>query len=181
MPPAVHPTIVPRTPPPAPAHLDRLRVRPLRADEIRPLAEAVDEISEAQLANRWQEQETGYRELLVAELDGEAVGTVSISVTGSGGRSMHLFALEVANGQRNRGVGAALVRYVVDEACRRDCRSVYLEVRSDNPARRLYHRLGFRRVGPPFVNTWYRFNEDGSRSRVEELSYRMVKRVRGEC
>jgi hypothetical protein len=54
---------------------------------------------------------------------------------------------------------------------------VYLEVRIDNPARRLYHRLGFRRVGEPFINSWWRFEDDGSQLRVEEESVRMVRRV----
>jgi hypothetical protein len=46
---------------------------------------------------------------------------------------------------------------------------VHLEVRVDNPARRLYHRLGFRRSAP-FLNGWWRYEDDGSRVRVEEMS-----------
>ena len=90
---------------------------------------------------------------------------------------MHLFALEVGPAWRRRGIGSAIVRHVLEEARRRRLRSVYLEVRVDNPARRLYHRIGFRRVGKPFVNAWWRFAADGSQQRVEELSIRMVKRV----
>jgi ribosomal protein S18 acetylase RimI-like enzyme len=92
-------------------------------------------------------------------------------------RGVHLFALEVAQAWRNRGVGSEVVRWVVDEARRRGQRRVYLEVRLDNPARRLYHRLGFRRVGEPFINAWWRFQDDGSQERVEEESVRMVRRV----
>jgi hypothetical protein len=66
---------------------------------------------------------------------------------------------------------------VVDEARRRKRAAVYLEVRVDNPARRLYHRLGFRRSGPNFTNTWWRFKPDGTRDRVDELSCRMVRRL----
>jgi ribosomal protein S18 acetylase RimI-like enzyme len=69
------------------------------------------------------------------------------------------------------------VRWVVDEARRRGQRRVYLEVRSDNPARRLYHRLGFRRVGASFINAWWRFEDDGSQVRVQEDSVRMIRRV----
>lgn len=154
-----------------------VQVRPLRQDEIASLAGALVEVSEAQIANRWREQELGYRELLVAEVDGAMVGTVSISNTDVPARSLHLFALEVAPTLRDRGIGGAIVRYVLEEAARRGRRRVYLEVRVDNPARRLYHRLGFRRVGRAFVNSYWQFNADGTRERVEEMSYRMVRRV----
>jgi ribosomal protein S18 acetylase RimI-like enzyme len=152
-------------------------VRPVRREELPALAEALVETSEAQLANRWREQELGYRELLVAEQAGAYVGTVSIGESESPPTSLHLFALEVALERRGQGIGGSIVRYVVDEARRRQRGSVYLEVRVDNPARRLYHRLGFRRTGADFVNTWWRFRPDGTRDRVDELSCRMVRRV----
>jgi len=151
-------------------------VRPMLYQEMATLAPGVDELSEAQLRNRWQEQELGYRELLVAERNGVLVGTVSIRHNAEA-EAMHLFALEVANDVRGEGIGAAIVTWVIEEARRRNCTRVYLEVRSDNRARRLYHRLGFRRVGDAFVNTWWQFNDDGTRSRREEESYRMVKRL----
>jgi ribosomal protein S18 acetylase RimI-like enzyme len=149
----------------------------MRIEEITALARVVDEVSASQVRNRWREQEMGYREMLIAERDGQIVGTVSIGETDEG-RSMHLFALEVATSQRSQGIGGEIVRYVVDEARRRGCKRVYLEVRADNPARRLYHRLGFRRVGSAFTNAWWRFEDDGSQERVEELSYLMARRVR---
>jgi hypothetical protein len=42
----------------------------------------------------------------------------------------------------------------------------------------LDHRIGFRRVGEAFLNGWWRYEDDGSRERVEEMSLRMVKRLR---
>lgn len=152
-------------------------LRKLLLAEIGELAELIPETSDAQLANRWREQSMGYRELMVAEQDGELVGTVSIADASRPANSLHLFALEVVEARRNHGIGAEIVRWVIDEARRRGRERVFLEVRVDNPARRLYHRLGFRRVGPSFVNGWYRFNSDGTQDRVEELSIRMVKRV----
>ena len=152
-------------------------VRRIQLAEISELAETIPEITDAQLANRWREQSLGYREFMVAERDSELVGTVSISESFRPPESMHLFALEVSAARRNEGIGADIVAWVVDEARRRGLRRVYLEVRTDNPARRLYHRLGFRRVGPAFTNSWWYFNRDGSQRRVDELSYRMVKRV----
>jgi ribosomal-protein-alanine N-acetyltransferase len=151
-------------------------VRPLERREIAALARDVDVLSEAQLRNRWHEQDLGYRELLVAERDGEAVGTVSIRHNRDA-ESMHLFALEVATNLRGRGIGGAIVAWVIEEARRRGCTRVYLEVRTDNPARRLYHRLGFRRVGKAFLNSWWQFNDNGTRTRQEEESLRMVKRL----
>ena len=149
----------------------------MRLHEIEALAEGIPETSAAQLANRWREQGLGYRELLAAERDGEAVGTVSIAESMRPIQGMHLFALEVAGATRNQGVGADMVRWVEDEARRRGQRRVYLEVRIDNPARRLYHRLGYRRVGESFINSWWRFEDDGTQVRVQEESVRMVRRV----
>jgi ribosomal-protein-alanine N-acetyltransferase len=162
----------------AAALVETLSVRPMRREDIAPLALATaDELTRAQLENRWREQETGYRELFVATLDGEAVGNVSLRAVGTPPRTVHLFALEVATALRGRGIGRRLVEFVLEEARRRGCRRVFLEVRIDNPARRLYHRLGFRRVGPDFANTWWRYNDDGTQERVDETSLRMVRRV----
>jgi ribosomal protein S18 acetylase RimI-like enzyme len=154
-------------------------IRPLRKYEIADLAHAIpDELTEGQVANRWREQEIGFREVLVAEVDGAIVGTVSIRKTQDTWPSMHLFALEVAPQHRGHGIGRTIVQHVVEEARQRGCVRVFLEVRVDNPARRLYHRLGFRRVGKAFVNSWWHFDDNGGQRRVEELSYRMVKRIR---
>ena len=46
---------------------------------------------------------------------------------------------------RNRGLGGALVRELLDEAAAAGC-LVSLHVEENNPARRLYQRLGFRDV-----------------------------------
>jgi ribosomal protein S18 acetylase RimI-like enzyme len=155
-----------------------VRLRRLRREEISELAGALaGDPTEAQLRNRWREQELGYRELLVAEYEGSLVGTVSIGESELLPRALHLFALEVAPAMRNRGIGGRIVEEVVREARRRRRGRVYLEVRVDNPARRLYHRLGFRRLGEAFINPWWRFTADGDQERVEELSYRMVRRV----
>lgn len=151
-------------------------LRPLVLQEVPALASVIGETSAAQFDNRLREQELGYRELMVAEMDGELVGTVSMRHNPEA-ETMHLFALEVATGRRRQGIGRRIVELVIEEARRRGCTRVYLEVRTDNPARRLYHRLGFRRVGDTFVNAWWRFGDDGTRERVEEVSHRMVMRL----
>lgn len=59
-----------------------------------------------------------------------------------------LFGMYVAPRGRGRGVGAALVRAVLDEARRRGHAEVILEVASNNaPAIALYERCGFVRTG----------------------------------
>jgi ribosomal-protein-alanine N-acetyltransferase len=51
----------------------------------------------------------------------------------------------VAADHQRAGLGAKLLTELVDEARRRGCRSVTLEVRADNDAaRRLYARFGFK-------------------------------------
>jgi ribosomal protein S18 acetylase RimI-like enzyme len=152
-------------------------VRPLRFDEMLALHKAVwDSTSLAQIEARWRERELGFREIYVADAGGALTGTVSIHEPVPG--SMHLFALDVGPAWRNRGIGRALIDFVVAEAARRGLREVFLEVRVDNPARRLYHRAGFRRVGQPFENGWWRYDDEGGRERVEEMSLRMVRRIR---
>ena len=151
-------------------------IRPLRFDEIPDLAAAVwDGTTIAQIETRWREQELGYREIYVADVAGHLAGTVSFYEPTPG--SMHLFALDVGPEWRNRGVGRELVEFVLAESRRRGLRRVYLEVRVDNRARRLYHRIGFRRVGKPFLNGWWKYDDDGGRERIEEESLRMVRRL----
>jgi len=47
---------------------------------------------------------------------------------------------------QNKGIGTALLRFVLAEGARLGL-PVFLRVRRDNPARRLYDRLGFRVTG----------------------------------
>jgi ribosomal-protein-alanine N-acetyltransferase len=47
-----------------------------------------------------------------------------------------------------RGIGAALLTALLDEAAGRGCTAVFLEVRADNErAKKLYRRFGFEEVG----------------------------------
>ena len=98
---------------------------------------------------RFEESLDGYREILVAELDGCPVGSVS-----TGGHrfqrpdSLRLFALDVGEAFRGRGVGTALVNAVEATAADRALTEVNLEVAIENEdAARLYERLGYKRLG----------------------------------
>ena len=54
----------------------------------------------------------------------------------------------VAASRQGCGLGTVLLQELLDEAGRRRCAEVWLEVRTDNaPAQRLYHRHGFESVG----------------------------------
>jgi ribosomal protein S18 acetylase RimI-like enzyme len=55
-------------------------------------------------------------------------------------------SIAVRPGSRGRGLGERMLRDLLDAAADRFA-SVSLSVRVDNPARRLYERLGFRAVG----------------------------------
>lgn len=58
-----------------------------------------------------------------------------------------LLLLAVRPGWRGGGVGATLLRSVIDEARDRRAATLHLEVRADNSAVRLYRAHGFEKVG----------------------------------
>lgn len=56
--------------------------------------------------------------------------------------------IAVAPDARRHGLGRALMRALLTEACQRAIREVFLEVRADNPgAQALYRELGFEEIG----------------------------------
>ena len=78
--------------------------------------------------------------------------------------------MAVAPAAQGHGVGARLLRALLEEADRRGHRTVSLEVRADNaPAQRLYARHGFGRRG---VRRGYYRGADGSRVDAWEMSRR---------
>ena len=158
----------------------RLCVRPVRDRDLAPLTAALEpEVPAAQVARRLEESRLGYRDMLVAELDGRVVGTVSLGGHGfQRPGSLRLFALDVGTGFRRRGVGTALVHAVEAVASHRDLAEVNLEVAVDNEdAVRLYERLGYRRHGEPVMDRWEKQLDDGSSQRVDVPSWVMVKRL----
>ena len=56
-------------------------------------------------------------------------------------------SMGVLEGSRGRGIGARLLEELITAALERDLDSLSLSVEPDNFARRLYERVGFRRVG----------------------------------
>jgi [ribosomal protein S18]-alanine N-acetyltransferase len=83
---------------------------------------------------------------LVAEEGDTLIGYAGMMFTG--GPQADVVTLAVAPARWGRGTGTALLTALVDEAARRGCTEVLLEVREDNPrARGLYLREGFTEVG----------------------------------
>ena len=83
---------------------------------------------------------------LVAEAGYALIGYAGMMFTG--GPQAEVVTLAVEPARWGRGTGTALLTALVDEAARRGCAEVLLEVREDNPrARRLYLRQGFAEAG----------------------------------
>ncbi|MDT8436066.1 MAG: ribosomal protein S18-alanine N-acetyltransferase [Gemmatimonadota bacterium] len=127
-------------------HADIL-LRPMRSDDL----PAVMHIERTSYTQPWEER--SFRALMrrpsadltVAEADGAVAG---FSVTWTVADEAELGNLAVADGWRRRGVGRALLAGVVAHVRARGVRALFLEVRESNEAaRRLYEREGFRTVG----------------------------------
>jgi len=81
----------------------------------------------------------------VAEMDGEIVGYLVLSVTAG---EAHLFNVCVSRNQQGKGLGRALVARSIEVARIREADSMFLEVRPSNKnALRLYDNMGFNEVG----------------------------------
>ena len=103
------------------------------------------------------------RYYLVAEEAGRIVGYAGLLAQppagsgwkGPGGRKVReptgqadVLTMAVATSHWGQGIGSALLTALLDEAARRGCTEVFLEVRADNPrAQQLYRRHGFTEVG----------------------------------
>jgi [ribosomal protein S18]-alanine N-acetyltransferase len=86
------------------------------------------------------------RHYVVADDDGALVGYAGLCAYRSG--EAYVQTIGVDESRRRYGIGTALLTDLLDEAGRRECRRVDLEVRADNvEAIRLYERYGFRPIG----------------------------------
>lgn len=81
----------------------------------------------------------------VAECGGECIGYLLSSMLAPEGE---LLRIGVHPAHRRRGVGRALMRCFLNEAAKRGCAEIFLEVRADNEgAIALYRQSGFRDNG----------------------------------
>ncbi len=88
--------------------------------------------------------------LYVAELEAQVVGTFQItfttSMTGRGGTSMTIEAVQTRQDMRGKGIGAAMIAYAVDVARASGARLVQLMSNAQrHRAHHFYERLGFAR------------------------------------
>jgi GNAT superfamily N-acetyltransferase len=86
--------------------------------------------------------------LVVAEQDDQIVGTFQLSflpgIARRGALRAQIEAVRVADKQRGAGLGAAMMRWAIDEARRRGCALVQLTTDKARPdAHRFYAGLGF--------------------------------------
>jgi len=84
---------------------------------------------------------------VVVEQSGRVIGYAGLRAP-RGAADADIQTITIASGARRRGRGRALLTTLLDEAVRRGVRSVFLEVRADNPvAQKLYASEGFAEVG----------------------------------
>lgn len=62
-----------------------------------------------------------------------------------GGRDSYLTELWIDDGERGHGAGTLVLELLERELVARGVRALHLQVRPENPALRLYERVGFRR------------------------------------
>jgi ribosomal protein S18 acetylase RimI-like enzyme len=91
-------------------------------------------------------------EASIISVDGEDVGWLQ---TSESQRNINLHQIHIAENFRSRGIGGSLIKGMLKEALAKK-KSVCLNVVKNNPAIRLYLRLGFRVI-----------REDGDRFRME--------------
>ena len=127
-----------------------------RAEELAALAGQWDTAQiEAFLRLQLQAQDAHYRrhypdarlDLILKE--GRPVGRFYVCDLGP---EIRLMDIALLAGERGRGLGTALVRWLLDQAAARG-QWVSLHVESQNPARRLYERLGFLPAGENGIYT----------------------------
>lgn len=88
-------------------------------------------------------------ELIVAENDGEIVGTLQITFTPSisfqGGKRATVEAVRVDEKYRGQGIGKELMLWAIERARRENCFAVQLTTNGERKnAHRFYERLGFK-------------------------------------
>jgi ribosomal-protein-alanine N-acetyltransferase len=85
------------------------------------------------------------RHYLVAEEGGLVIGYAGLLAAG---QQADVVTLAVTGARQSAGIGAALLAALLDEARRRGCTEVFLEVRVDNQrAQQLYRSRGFAEIG----------------------------------
>jgi len=135
---------------PSAISLDALRIRSMTRRDLG----AVLAVENASFAAPWRMSsyaravaERGHS-FFVAEMDGGLVGYAGLWVEGD---QAHIAKVTVHEDYRRRGIGSALLEYLIDHSLRLGLTRMYLEVRRSNvAAQQMYRRFGFQfeRVQP---------------------------------
>ena len=100
--------------------------------------------------------------------------------TADGKSRAYVFSFRVKEQWRNQGIGSFLMAFIEDDLRQRGFDVVTLNVAKDNQAAlRLYQRLGYRVVGSR-PGVWSFRDPDGNLHRVNEPSWRMIKKLSRE-
>ena len=120
-----------------------------RADEMAMVVDWSEEEKSAFLEMQFQAQHTYYQEhyadaefLIVKEGD-RPIGRLYIDRWDDEFRIIDIALLDTA---RNKGIGTAILS-AIQELARTETLAVRIHVEHNNPALRLYHRLGFQKIG----------------------------------
>ena len=143
--------------------MDEPRLRPVAGADRAFLVDLYASVREPELAHvSWDDaarrafvehqyaaQDAHYRQnypgasLDVIEVDGEPAGRLYVH---RGPSDIRIMDIALAPAFRGRGIGTELLRGLMAEA-QESGRKLSIHVESNNPARRLYERLGFRPAG----------------------------------
>ena len=88
-------------------------------------------------------------ELIVAELDGEIIGTLQLTCTPSlsyqGGKRATVESVRVDTKYRGQGIGREMMIWAIERAREKECISMQLTSHADRKdAHRFYEKLGFK-------------------------------------
>jgi ribosomal protein S18 acetylase RimI-like enzyme len=116
----------------------------VRAAELAPVAwpeAAKRDFLDQQFALQHQHYLKNYvgADLLLIEKEGAAIGRIYVYRTPA---EIRLMDIALVPAERSRGIGSALLHELMGEARATSCQ-LTLHVEPDNPAQRLYQRLGF--------------------------------------
>ena len=119
--------------------LDEDAIREVSEDlsDLAPYAAALDEILAAP-----------HSTVLIGELEGEVVATAQVTwqrrLMYGAGLVCQVESVRVSSRRRSAGLGAELMRWIIDDARRRECARIELTSNAKRvDARRFYERLGF--------------------------------------
>lgn len=94
------------------------------------------------------------------ERPGEGEGAVAFAMVRAAPGEEELLLIATVPEQRGKGIGAAMIALLADDARARGATRLFLEMRENNPAASLYQRHGFTPIGR---RRSYYTADDGSR------------------